>query len=103
MNPAHIHILLNHITVVAVVLATLLLIYSLVRKKSQLLDISMILVILVALWTVPAYVTGYPAKEIISANPSLSWKIVEDHQNMSLLCIYYDRDIRSFSCRLTSK
>lgn len=85
MNLAHLHILLNHKTVVAVILATLLLIFSFVKKKSQLTDMSFILVILAALWTLPAYLTGHPAKEMILTTPSVPEKTVSDHQNMALL------------------
>lgn len=80
MNPAHLHLVLNHIPLIGLGFTTILLIIALLRKSDELMNISLIFVILVALWIIPAYLTGEPAEEMVEDMTGISERLVQDHE-----------------------
>ena len=84
-NPAHWHLLLNHIPVVGSGFALALLAWAIFRRSEELKRAALGAVVLVALLTVPAYMTGEPAYEgimdIIEATPFDEDPLIEKHEN----------------------
>ena len=80
MNEAHLHLMINHIPLVGIGFVTVLLVVSLIMKNSTLINVSLIFVILVALWAIPAYLTGEPAEEIVEDLPGISERMIEEHE-----------------------
>lgn len=89
MNPAHIHLMLNHIPLVGIGFVTLLLILALIMKNSVLINISLIFVFIVALWAVPAYLTGEPAEEIVEDMPGVSEQMIEEHEEAAKVAFIF--------------
>ena len=87
MNQAHIHLLLNHIPLVVAGVAALLLAVALVRKSAELKRVSFGLFVLAALITIPVYLTGEPAEEIVENLPGVSGPIVEQHERSALFSL----------------
>ncbi len=83
MNAAHWHLVLNHIPLIGIGFVILLMIIALVRKSSELKNIALIFTVLVALWAIPAYLTGEPAEEIVEDVPGISEDMIHEHEEMA--------------------
>lgn len=83
MNLAHLHLMLNHIPLVGIGFVMLLLIIALIMKNSVLINISLIFVVIVALWAIPAYLTGEPAEEIVEDMPGVSERMIDEHEEFA--------------------
>ncbi len=83
MNWAHIHLILNHIPLIGVGFTILLFILALIRKSKELINVSLIFTIIVALWAIPAYLTGEPAEEIVEDLPGISENLIEQHEEFA--------------------
>lgn len=83
MNWAHIHLILNHIPLIGVGFTILLFIAAFIRNSKELINISLIFTIIVALWAIPAYLTGEPAEEVVEKLPGISENLIEQHEEMS--------------------
>ena len=89
MNWAHVHLMLNHIPLVGIGFTILLLIIALVRKSRELTNISLIFVIIVALWAIPAYLTGEPAEELVEHSPGVSEMLIEEHEEFAEIAFIF--------------
>ncbi len=83
MNWAHIHLILNHIPLIGVGFTILLFIFALIRNSKELINVSLIFTIIVALWAIPAYLTGEPAEEIVEELPGISENLIKQHEEMA--------------------
>lgn len=89
MNPAHLHLMLNHIPLVGIGFVILLLIIALFRKSNTLINISLIFVILVALWAIPAYLTGEAAEDMVEGLPGISEQLIEAHEESAKIAFIF--------------
>lgn len=80
MNAAHLHLMTNHIPVIGIPLAVLVLIYGLVRKQEAVEQVGLGLLVLVALGTIPAYLSGDPAHELVEHEPGVRHALVHEHE-----------------------
>ncbi len=71
--------MLNHIPLVGVGFVILLFLIALLRRSNELINVSLIFVILVALWAIPAHQTGESAEEYVEGLPGISEQLVEAH------------------------
>ena len=79
MNPAHIHMVINHIPIIGIGFVILLLVIALFQKSSELTDISMIFVILIAIATIFVHQSGESAEEFVEGKPGFSDQLVLAH------------------------
>jgi uncharacterized membrane protein len=85
MSWAHIHLALNHIPVVGILLAILLLGAAVVRQNIVLERTSYWLLAGLALLAVLVYFTGEPAEELVEGLPGYSKELVEHHEEAALI------------------
>jgi hypothetical protein len=83
MNWAHIHLILNHIPLIGVGFTILLFIAGFIRNSKELINISLVFTIIVALWAIPTYLTGEPAEEVVERVPGISENLIKQHEEMS--------------------
>jgi len=79
MNPAHLHMVLNHIPLVGIGFVILLLTIALFRRSNELINISLIFVIFIALFTIAVHRTGESAEEYVKGKPGFSEELVLNH------------------------
>ena len=79
MNPAYVHLIVSHIPIVGIGFVILLFIISLVRKSNELINISLVFVILVALFTIVVHQTGESAEEFVKGKPGFLDQLVQTH------------------------
>jgi hypothetical protein len=80
MNAAHWHLVLNHIPLIGIGFVALLMVIAFLRKSSELVSVSMVLALIVALFAIPAYLTGEPAEEVVENTPGISENLIEEHE-----------------------
>lgn len=79
MNAAHLHMATNHIPVVGIPIALLLLAAGLRYRNELVTDFALTLTAGLALLTIPAYFSGHGAEEILEQIPHFEERIVETH------------------------
>ena len=87
MNAAHLHLLLNHVPVIGVAFCLLLALYAFMRRSRELEATALWAFVLVAVLTVPVYLTGEPAEEIAESLPGVSEAVIEPHEESALLAL----------------
>ena len=84
MNGAQAHLLLNHLPVFGVVFGLIILFYAIFRKSEEMKRVALGLFVLTALSTIPAYLTGEPAEELVEEMAEVSHQLIEDHEESAL-------------------
>lgn len=87
MNWPHVHLLLNHVPVMGVPFGFLLLAAALARKSLELTKASLGVFAVVALLTIPVYLTGEPTEEVVEHLPGISESFIEEHEESALLSL----------------
>ncbi len=81
LNPAHIHLILNHIPILGtMIFSPLVLVWGLLRRSRDVTQTGLLLAIILALSTIPIYLTGEPAEEQIEKQPWFSETLTEAHE-----------------------
>jgi formate hydrogenlyase subunit 3/multisubunit Na+/H+ antiporter MnhD subunit len=81
MDAAHLHLLLNHIPILGTIFGLLLLIYGMWRNSDQIKRASLGAFILTALVTIPVYLSGDGAADIVGSLPGVSIDIIRQHDD----------------------
>ena len=89
MNPAHAHLILNHIPLIGMGFTLLLLIVAILRKSNELINVALIFTILVALWAIPVYLSGEPAEEVVEDLPGISEQMIEEHEERAEIAFIF--------------
>jgi hypothetical protein len=85
----HLHLLLNHVPTVGTVAAVGLLLLALVRRNDHLLRASFEILFVVALATLPVYLTGVAAGTAIEGLEGVSAEAIETHETAALLAFVW--------------
>lgn len=85
INPAHTHLLLNHVPTVGTAVAIGLMLLALVRRNDHLKHVSLEVVFLIALATLPAYLTGVAAQASIEGREGVTQAIIDLHHDAALV------------------
>lgn len=79
MNGAHLHLVTNHIPVIGLPIAVVLLIFGLWRRERALKTAALWLTVAVALGTIPAYASGDAAHHLVEHEPGVRHALVHAH------------------------
>jgi uncharacterized membrane protein len=88
MNGAHLHLVLNHFPVIGLLLGLIILAVAQLRHNHDLARTGMFALVAIALITIPVYLTGEPAEEIVEHVPGFSEEILERHEWAALIAIF---------------
>ena len=80
INDAHLHIILVHIPVVLVPFACLTLLLGITRRNSTVTGVALSFLVVATLITVPAFLLGEGAEEIVEHLPGVSEHTIEEHE-----------------------
>ena len=84
-NGAQIHLAINHMPVVGMVLAFLVLVTGLLIKNSTVRRTGLMLLVFVAITSVPAYLSGEPAEEMVEDKPGVTEVLIHEHEEAAEL------------------
>lgn len=88
MDAAHVHLLINHIPILGSIFGALLLIIGLVLKNRSVEVTALVTLVVVALMTIPAYVSGEEAEHIIEHLEGISEYELEEHEEHAELSLW---------------
>ena len=80
LDLAHVHLMLNHLPVIGAPLLLLLLTIGLLRGSRELVTVSLVLVVGLAVATGVVYSTGEPAEELVEHAPWFREALAETHE-----------------------
>lgn len=89
MNWAHVHLIINHIPVIGIGLLILLFIVAMVRKNKGLITVALAFIILISLATIPVYLTGEPAEEVVEDMPGISEELIKEHEEQAEIAFIF--------------
>lgn len=79
-NPAHIHLITNHIPVVGILLSTGVLAYGVLQQKEEIIRVALWLVVIVAILSNIAFLSGDGAADIVKKLPGISKDLIHAHE-----------------------
>jgi uncharacterized membrane protein len=87
MNGAHLHLVLNHFPVIGLIFCLAMLMAGILRKSEELTRTGIVILIAVAVISIPVYLTGEPAEEIVEHLPGVSEPALESHETAGKLSL----------------
>jgi hypothetical protein len=81
MDSLHLHLILNHVPVVGSAGAAVLLAAGLLRRSRDLTIAGLVAFVVVAVITIPVYLTGEPAEEGAEHLPGVTEALIERHED----------------------
>lgn len=82
MNSTHWHLLLNHIPILGVWFALAAMLVAFAFRNVVMMRSSWVLLVLCALMTIPVYLTGEPAEDMVERLPGVSEQILDQHEDI---------------------
>lgn len=89
MNPAHLHLLVNHFPLIGFVFSILLLSIGLLRLNKDFVNAALLIILISGILSIITYLTGEPAEEVIKKLPNFSENLVEAHEEAAELAIWF--------------
>jgi uncharacterized membrane protein len=83
INWAHVHLMINHFPVIGVLGGILLLAYALRRKSQEVKMVSLGVFVLVALTTIPVFLTGEGAEDVVKHIPDVTETYIGRHEKFA--------------------
>ena len=85
MNLAHVHLLLNHVPTIGTAVALALFILSFVRRSEDLRRVALEVFFVIAVMTIPTYLSGVSAQQMLLNRPEIAKPFVDAHQDAAVL------------------
>jgi hypothetical protein len=85
MSAVHVHLLLNHIPILGSIFGLLLLCYGMFKQSDEIKKTSLGVFVITALVTIPVYLTGDGAAQIVSNLPGVSTAIIQQHDQAATI------------------
>ncbi|MCB1169278.1 MAG: hypothetical protein KDK25_03035 [Leptospiraceae bacterium] len=80
MNPAHLHLLVNHLPVIGSIGALIALVISLFWKSEDFQKAALVIALVAGLTAIPAYFSGESAEEVVEDKPGVEEQYIEEHE-----------------------
>ena len=80
MNPAHLHLMFNHVPVIGVPLVAALLAWALFRRSREVYRAALGGAVIVAALTYPVFLTGEPAEDRVEDSSWASERLIHQHE-----------------------
>jgi len=87
INGAHLHLMINHFPVVGIIFIMLLFLYGLAKGSEEIKKVSLGAFVLLALMTMPVYLTGGGAETVVKNLPGVTEAFVGRHEEMAGLSL----------------
>ncbi len=87
MSWVHLHLLLNHVPVMGTFLGLLFLLVAFFLKSEELKKVTLGFFVLIAIVTIPVYLTGEPAEDLIENIPGVSKAVIGRHEDAALFSL----------------
>lgn len=88
MNPAHWHLLVNHLPIIGGLIATLILIWGMLRRSVPIVNLSLVLFVASAVFSIVASQTGESAEHYLKGLNAIDETYLERHVGAADLANY---------------
>ena len=88
-NPAHVHLLLNHVPTVGFGLALALLFVAHARRNDDLKRTGLVIFFAVAVVAIATYMSGGAAEAVVQGRPGVSLVAIRAHEDAALLAFVF--------------
>ena len=89
MNLVHVHLLLNHFPVVGTIIGVGLFLGAILANSVDLKRASLLVLLGIALLSIPVYMSGNAAQQAIQNLPGVSEQLIVQHENAALLAYVF--------------
>jgi uncharacterized membrane protein len=84
MNGAHLHLILNHVPVIGLGLSMVVLATGMLRRSDEIVRAGALLLVLIALITIPVYLTGEPAEDVLHDMAAVNDDLIHAHEDVAV-------------------
>ncbi len=88
MDATHLHLILTHFPIVGTIIGIGILTYGIITKKDEIKKIALAIFILMAILTIPVYLTGEEAEETVEHIAGVSERLIENHEELAEKAIW---------------
>lgn len=88
MNGVHLHLLLNHVSIMAAIFSVLVFAFGFLRKNSSIINVGLAGFVVAALAAIPVFLTGEPAEEAVENIPGVLESMIEQHEEAAELALW---------------
>ncbi len=88
MNAAQVHLALTHLPVVLSLTGLVILLVSLFIKNPTVTRVAFYVLLAAGLFTIPVFLSGEGAEEIVENLPGVSEPLIEEHEDFAKLTLY---------------
>lgn len=88
MEIAYLHLITNHIPIIGIPLATALLIFGILRKSSELKNVSFVMFTLLGAATIAVYFLGQGGEDFVEELPGVSHDAIEEHEEFAWYALF---------------
>ena len=88
MDATHLHLILTHFPIVGTIIGIGILIYGLFFKKLEIQKVALATFVLMALLTIPVFLTGEEAGETLENIAGISERLIENHEELAEKAIW---------------
>jgi uncharacterized membrane protein len=89
MDPAHLHLLLNHLPVIGTVFGLLILMSGYILKQPPVKKTALLVFILSAVFALPAFLSGEGAEEVVEGLAVVENSFVETHEEWASVYVWF--------------
>ena len=97
MDLAHIHLLLNHFPTIGMIIGGGLFLISLITKSDDLKRASLVVLVGIALISIPTYMSGNGAQEALKSVQGASKSLIETHEGTALVALGFMEFLGAFA------
>ena len=89
MNAAYLHLIINHLSIVGIFMAFLVLLLGWLGKKPAVQKTALLLFVFVGLVSIPVYLSGNGAEEIVEKFAGVSQDAIEAHEESAVITLIF--------------
>jgi len=89
MDATHLHLILTHFPIVGTIIGIGILAYGQFTKNNNIKKVALVTFIIMAILTIPVYLTGEEAEETVEHITGVSEKIIERHEELAESAIIF--------------
>lgn len=87
MDPVHVHLFLNHFPVICSILTVPLFLFAYLRKSDELKQLALLVLVFAAAVTIPVYLSGEPAEEVVEKLAGVGHDVIEQHEDAAYFAL----------------
>ncbi len=88
MDATHLHLILNHFPIVGMIIGIGILAYGQFSKNDDIKKVALVTFVLMAVLTIPVFLTGEEAEETVEHIAGVSEQLIENHEELAEKAIW---------------